>query len=132
MASFGLGPKPVCLRKKPAGIEGDNFDIDVLAEDRVGDGLNLGAKACRKDDAAGYLLAHGRNTLGEIKRRKRLRDAKNLGLKIICLGQGRPRCNKQGTINEASSSALAIGESLAAYFRIEQRAESRGRRNALH
>src|SRR3984957_1056492 len=72
VATFGLGPDIIGLRKKPAGVERRDVDRQRLREDRVRDGLILKSKTCREHHAAGNLAADRRQALKQIERGKAL------------------------------------------------------------
>src|SRR3984957_19299826 len=67
VATFGLGPDIIGLRKKPAGIERRDVDRQRLREDRVRDGLILKSKTCREHQAAGDFAADRRQALKQVE-----------------------------------------------------------------
>ena len=74
VALLALHPDVVCLRKQPAGVEGDDLHVDLMLPQRVEDHLVLEAEARGKDDRSADLTAHEVQSLIERRRRERGRE----------------------------------------------------------
>jgi len=96
IASFGIDPELVGLGKEAASVETGNFDLEVLGEDGIRDGLVLDAKTGCEHDSAHDLSARHRKAMRQVKSRECVQDSQNLMLHSTRGPQSCPQSGEQG------------------------------------